>query len=75
MKYPPELDPRVARVPRRGMPAVLSALASRLGIDVYDPVVAGEQSGMAQQPRGGSVASSSPQRQDEPGALAKLGDW
>ena len=74
MTYPPDLDPTVAHVPRRGVGAVLSSVASRLGIDVYDPVVAGEQSGLPEQPRTG-LASSSPQRKDEPGALSSLGEW
>ena len=72
--YPPELDPEVAHMPRRGVGAVLSSLASRLGIDVYDPAVAGEQSGLPQQPRSG-LASLSAERKDEPGALSDIGEW
>ena len=74
VNYPPEFDPEVAHMPRRGVGAVLSALASRLGIDVYDPVVAAEQSGLPSQPRVGQVSSSA-QRKDEPGALSDIGEW
>ena len=72
--YPPELDPTVARPSDRARPEVLLALAARIGVDVYDPVVAAEQSGLPSQPRAGSVTPSA-QRKDEPGALSDIGEW